>query len=254
MKARLIQHLFKLLLTLCVAALFAACSPASSPRGSGGGSGSDDVNTTTTSTDGFDVGTGTSDSTDAATGTVDTGTGDTGPTGATDTTGTTTGATTGTTTGATTDTTGPDCEPQCDFKDCGPDNCGGSCGECGPGEVCAAEGYCEAQGGTTGGTGDDGACTNAADQAIVDSMDVEGTAKDCALANLGNEPAALACIKEKTGLSESCIVCFSGIVTCGIEKCISQCLIDSASPECNQCLEDNCYPAFNECSGLNAGG
>jgi len=38
-----------------------------------------------------------------------------------------------------------DCQPQCEGKDCGPDACGGSCGECGEGQVCIY-GKCPPQG------------------------------------------------------------------------------------------------------------
>ena len=171
---------------------------------------------------------GSSATTDTGADTGDTATPDTTDTGA-DTTDTTDTGDTGA------------CVPQCDFKMCGPDTCGGTCPPgCVDGEVCT-DGTCLDEGGTgdTGGdTGLDGACTNEADQKIVDDLDVETIAKDCALANLGNEPAAVACIKDKTGLSDPCIVCFSGIVTCGILKCAGDCLIDSSSPACNKCLED----------------
>ncbi|MFT7625773.1 MAG: type II secretory pathway component PulC, partial [Myxococcota bacterium] len=37
----------------------------------------------------------------------------------------------------------PDCVPKCDGKVCGADGCEGTCGECGDGEKCNAEGQCE---------------------------------------------------------------------------------------------------------------
>jgi len=243
MKARTLRATLIFAIAGAISVFPLACS---TEGGTSSGSKKDAGSSATTDT-GADTGdTGTPDTTD--TGTSDTGpadtttdTGDTGDTGAdtTDTTGTTD---TGADTTDTTDTgdTGA-CVPQCDFKMCGPDTCGGTCPPgCVDGEVCT-DGTCLDEGGTgdTGGdTGLDGACTNEADQKIVDDLDVETIAKDCALANLGNEPAAVACIKDKTGLSDPCIVCFSGIVTCGILKCAGDCLIDSSSPACNKCLED----------------
>jgi len=38
------------------------------------------------------------------------------------------------------------CTPACDGKDCGPDGCGGICGECGDDETCSPEGLCEPDG------------------------------------------------------------------------------------------------------------
>jgi len=35
------------------------------------------------------------------------------------------------------------CLPQCTGKDCGPDACGGVCGQCGPTEICTVNGQCE---------------------------------------------------------------------------------------------------------------
>lgn len=37
-----------------------------------------------------------------------------------------------------------DCEPDCDGRHCGPDGCGGQCGECSDGESCTPDGRCEA--------------------------------------------------------------------------------------------------------------
>ena len=34
------------------------------------------------------------------------------------------------------------CVPDCGGKECGDDRCGGSCGQCGPNEVCTPDGVC----------------------------------------------------------------------------------------------------------------
>jgi hypothetical protein len=46
------------------------------------------------------------------------------------------------------------CEPQCEGKECGPDGCDGSCGDCTDGAVCDADGKCQSKCGN--GTIDDG--------------------------------------------------------------------------------------------------
>jgi hypothetical protein len=147
------------------------------------------------------------------------------------------------------DSGGTGCTPDCAFMLCGDDGCGGSCGSCAANEVCDDSGTCIDEVATTGPV-PTGACTNADDQAIVDEQDVETIARDCAISNLGNPAAATTCIEDATGLSTPCIVCFNGIVECGIASCIGDCIIDSASAACNDCIEENCYAPFIECSGL----
>ncbi len=45
-----------------------------------------------------------------------------------------------------TDVTSGPCEPRCDGRDCGSDGCGGSCGDCGDGELCQTDsGLCVAE-------------------------------------------------------------------------------------------------------------
>ena len=138
------------------------------------------------------------------------------------------------------------CTPQCDGKECGPDNCGATCGTCPDnGSTCDANGQC-----TTTTTPSSGACTNANDQAIVDNQDVETIAKDCAIVHLTDADKAAECIKKDTGLSDPCIACFQGTVNCAIGSCAFQCL-DASNPACDTCLKDNgCYSEFEECSGL----
>ena len=96
-----------------------------------------------------------------------------------------------------------------------------------------------------------GACTNEADQEIVDTTDVEAISYDCALKNLGNAKAATECIQEETGLSDACVGCFGQVNACGMSKCLAQC-IQPQSKACTECIDENCMPAFEECSGLSA--
>ena len=58
--------------------------------------------------------------------------------------------------------TAPGCLPACDGRECGPDGCGGSCGECGVGVLCSSSGQCvctpKCQDKTCGSDGCGGSC------------------------------------------------------------------------------------------------
>lgn len=95
-----------------------------------------------------------------------------------------------------------------------------------------------------------GACTNDADMAIVQSQDLNGIAGDCFKSSGLDAKKTTACIKQKTGLSDGCVVCFSGVVDCGFQKCMMDCISDSSAPGCTTCLGKNCKPTFDTCSGL----
>jgi len=139
------------------------------------------------------------------------------------------------------------CTPQCDGKQCGADGCGSTCGTCPDnGSGCDENGQCVMPTPPV----PSGACTNAADQAVIDNQDVETIAKDCAIANLTDASKAAQCIKDATGLSDPCIACFQGTVTCGITNCAFQCL-NPDSPDCDPCLESaGCFSEFETCSGV----
>ncbi|MEJ7732732.1 MAG: hypothetical protein WKG00_26465 [Polyangiaceae bacterium] len=105
-------------------------------------------------------------------------------------------------------------------------------------------------GGTgTGGSGPSGACTNAADNTILTSTDVEGIVEQCATDSFGAEPATKDCITAGTGLSDPCVTCFDDTVQCTVMKCIGDCF-GGMTPECTACMDANCTPAFEACSGL----
>jgi hypothetical protein len=107
----------------------------------------------------------------------------------------------------------------------------------------------------TGSTGTGtmmGACTNAADNAIVTSKDVAKITGDCAQKTFGAEPGTKDCIKMGTGLSDPCVVCFDGTVGCVVKNCFNECAADSASKACTDCRAAKCDPAFVACSGLPA--
>lgn len=108
-----------------------------------------------------------------------------------------------------------------------------------------------ASGGTGGGAG---ACTNAADQAILDdpTLDAEGKISKCGSDNLAAEPATKNCIKAQTGLSDGCVTCFDNTIQCAATNCWLQCIGGSDSQPCKDCLAQFCDGPFEACSGLSA--
>jgi hypothetical protein len=94
-----------------------------------------------------------------------------------------------------------------------------------------------------------GACTSAADEAKLGSIDVAKVTQDCATSTFGQEPATSMCIKNMTGLSDGCVACFTATIQCTIQKCIVQCA-GGNSTDCQTCRAANCDPDFAKCSGL----
>ncbi|MEM9458682.1 MAG: hypothetical protein AAGF11_31185 [Myxococcota bacterium] len=93
------------------------------------------------------------------------------------------------------------------------------------------------------------ACTNEADMAILDAVDEDMIAGDCALQSGGNTQSAIMCIQEVTGLSDDCTTCFGLVISCVFAECLPQCFEPSAA-ECVECRADNCDADFVECSGI----
>jgi hypothetical protein len=109
---------------------------------------------------------------------------------------------------------------------------------------------------TTGtGGAPSGACTNAADSAIVadPAKDVSGQTAMCGKTTFGAEPATKDCIVTATGLSDACATCFGDTVGCVVSKCLTPCLADSAGACCAICRAANCDKDFATCSGITPG-
>ena len=99
----------------------------------------------------------------------------------------------------------------------------------------------------------DGACTNDADMAILDSLDSEQIATSCAIECIGQpdmETCSANCISNATGLSAECIDCFVGVVMCTVQHCVGFCSVNPESDACVSCRAEHCVPAFEECTGL----
>jgi len=96
-----------------------------------------------------------------------------------------------------------------------------------------------------------GACTNDADQAVLDDDTLENSMQGCITQCIGKPVTCLTnCIVDETGLSEECAACFAESVACAMEHCADVCIGNPGSPECKQCRLENCGPALQECSCL----
>lgn len=106
-----------------------------------------------------------------------------------------------------------------------------------------------------------GACTNAADLAIIQAAnpDPADVAGQCGLACLGDgDPRACSadCVANGkgnitgTGLTADCSGCYADTIKCAIDNCVAVCL-NPDSQECASCRENaGCNDAFYTCSGL----
>ncbi len=118
-----------------------------------------------------------------------------------------------------------------------------------------------------------GACTNAADLAIIQNASYDPVAKAtaCGLDNVnlalggdidGFTTAAETCMKDDSYkddakfafvLSDDCGGCYVGSVRCTAVNCLASCAVDAASDACVTCRADNgCVSGFYTCSGLPA--
>jgi hypothetical protein len=102
----------------------------------------------------------------------------------------------------------------------------------------------------------EGACTNAADDALLDKdrQGIEDKATQCGVGCIGVEDAvgcAKPCITKKTGLSDGCSQCYANMVDCTIQNCVGVCVADPYCEECKKCEWDmGCYDKFYACSGM----
>lgn len=95
-----------------------------------------------------------------------------------------------------------------------------------------------------------GACTNAADQAIHNSIDVSDAVGTCASDCFGAGPCVRRCITNDIGLSSECTECYVDVTRCTVQNCIADCAgADSAA--CEACRDAaGCTSDFDTCSGL----
>jgi hypothetical protein len=137
--------------------------------------------------------------------------------------------------------------------------------------------------GSSTGTPGTGACTNAADMAIIDAAGADSLGCEggvCVGKNIGasfplkiKEPETAMCVRKEapnlSKLSSACQACFTAISLCvpkscvsffnGMDACGGSPVTDfktcdnptAATAKCDQCIKAQCQPAFSACSGLN---
>ena len=99
----------------------------------------------------------------------------------------------------------------------------------------------------------EGACTNAADLAVIETADVAQLSQDAAFACLQGFSVDLDCatqkIAEDSGMSMDCAYCFGEQAVCVAANCAFQCF-DPNSSSCENCRNENCTPLFEPCAGI----
>jgi hypothetical protein len=95
-----------------------------------------------------------------------------------------------------------------------------------------------------------GACTNAADQAVVDETDVAAEAEACGRDCFGGGMCVTECMRDDVGLSMECASCFGDTAECTRDNCLTACL-GTDEARCTMCRrEAGCLGDFEACSGL----
>jgi len=96
-----------------------------------------------------------------------------------------------------------------------------------------------------------GACTNAADQAILADVDVVLEAETCVMTCSMDMECMAGCLSDNTGLSSACSQCYAEATGCILTYCLSGCMSDPHSDVCIACMVENgCYGPFVLCSGM----
>ena len=153
------------------------------------------------------------------------------------------------------------CDPQCGAAECGPDNCGGSCGSCLPGSTCN-NGSCscvaDCTGRQCGSDGCDGSCGSCPDGAACEGGTCVCQA-DCAGKVCGPDGCGGLCGQCPAG--EGCV---SGACACVPACGEGLCGDDGCGGSCGQCAGDQecvngrCVCTFNcidrECGSDGCGG
>jgi hypothetical protein len=105
---------------------------------------------------------------------------------------------------------------------------------------------------------DVGACTNVADQAIINgtTVDQDAVAGACASGCATSQEFGQCisdCMVTDAGLSEECSDCYGTAADCGKTSCMIQCMAGYESQACIDCIENaGCNSDFGTCSGIPA--
>ncbi len=98
----------------------------------------------------------------------------------------------------------------------------------------------------------EGFCTNEADQAIRETVDIDAATRTCTFSCLsaGDVAACIGtCVADATGLSGECAQCYGDSAYCGIANCASPCAANPNGEACLACVATNCGEAQNACIG-----
>jgi hypothetical protein len=97
-----------------------------------------------------------------------------------------------------------------------------------------------------------GACSNAADKALIENGTVGDQTKSCATKCYFNSDVSSCvakCLQSSTGISLACGGCYGDSTECTFAHC-SVCISDSTSSACTSCIKTNCGAAFVACAGV----
>jgi hypothetical protein len=135
------------------------------------------------------------------------------------------------------------CTPSCYGKECGPDGCGGSCGECGEYDTCLPTWICQpcapaCAGKACGPDGCGGICGECAEGLF---CQYNGTCSECELQCEGKDCGPDGC----GGICGECANDCTGKPFCMNGKCVDDCVPDCAGKTCGG---DGCGCTCGECS------
>lgn len=74
--------------------------------------------------------------------------------------------------------------------------------------------------------------------------------EECSRRGFGQGVPTVNCLRaEYSSISIPCLTCFGQAAFCGFQNCATQCLANSAHPNCLRCIDSNCSPALRICVG-----
>lgn len=105
----------------------------------------------------------------------------------------------------------------------------------------------------SGGPIQPGACTNPADQTVLDAEDTDMLASSVACGAACEEDATETCVSDclvaATSLSKACAGCWVAAVLCAYEQCPA-CTSDFTSDACTGCAGSTCLGGLTDCTGI----
>jgi formylglycine-generating enzyme required for sulfatase activity len=158
------------------------------------------------------------------------------------------------------------CVPACEGKECGDDDCGGTCGQCGDLEVCSEEGQCtclfaECEGVCCSETGvcSEGICCapdcsgkECGDDGCGGTCWACGDLEACSEAGvcecLFADCAGICCLEDALCVEGACCTPYCGGKECGDDGCTGSCGQCEFLETCSE--EGTCQCLFTDCAGI----